>query len=476
MHAGEHPIDAAVARDLIGAQFPRWRGLPVRRVASSGTVNAIFRLGDRLAARFPLRGADPGATRRELESEAVAARELGAATRFPVPALVAMGEPGPGYPLPWSVHTWLHGRTGDEDDPSGEVTFASDLAEFISAVRAIGTRGRAFSGRGRGGDLKDHDEWMRRCLRESEGLLDVPRLNRMWTAFRELPREAPDVMSHGDLTPGNVLTAGGHLSGVIDIGSYGAADPALDLISAWNLLEAGPRQVFRTALRCTSLEWERSKAWAFQQAMGLVWYYADSNPVMSRLGRATLDRIISASEALPGSQSPAPPQHGMRGSAGLSVPVLRVAVMTDSRLPVRDRELFLAEPHIAALSVSAGEDRGPLTMPIWYQYEPGGEAWVLTPASSRKARLIESAGRFTLMVERTLPTVRYVSVEGPVSRMLPGTDEMLLEITTRYLPPDKVQAYLDFARTELGEHVAIYLRPQRWLTADLGPGTMPPGW
>jgi hypothetical protein len=150
--------------------------------------------------------------------------------------------------------------------------------------------------------------------------------------------------------------------------------------------------------------------------------------------------------------------------------------MTDSRLPVRDRELFLAEPHIAALSVSDGEDRGPLTMPIWYQYVPGGEAWVLTEAGSRKARLIEAAGRFTLMVERTMPTVRYVSVEGPVSRVLPGTDEMLLEITTRYLPADKVQAYLDFARAELGEQVAIYLRPQRWLTADLGPGSMPPGW
>ena len=299
MHAGELPIDAAVVRDLIDAQFPQWRGLHVRRVTSPGTVNAIFRLGDRLAARFPLQGADPAVTRRELESEAAAARELAAATRFPVPAPVALGEPGPGCPLPWSVQTWLPGRTGDEDDPSGEVTFADDLAEFIGAVRTIGTQGRTFTGRGRGGDLKDHDDWMRTCLRESEGLLDVRHLTRMWAAFRELPREAPDVMNHGDLTPGNVLTAAGRLAGVLDVGSYCAADPALDLISAWNLLQAGPRQVLRTALKCTSLEWERSKAWAFEQAMGLVWYYADSNPVMSRLGRTTLDRIMSASEVLP---------------------------------------------------------------------------------------------------------------------------------------------------------------------------------
>jgi hypothetical protein len=144
--------------------------------------------------------------------------------------------------------------------------------------------------------------------------------------------------------------------------------------------------------------------------------------------------------------------------------------VADNSLSVRDRELFLAEPHIAALSVSAGPDRGPLTLPIWYQYEPGGEAWVLTSAGSWKARLIGAAGRFTLMVERVAPTTRYVSVEGPVTRTVPGTDELLREITQRYLPPENVPAYIEFAKAELGEQVAIYLHPQRWLTADLGPG------
>jgi hypothetical protein len=143
--------------------------------------------------------------------------------------------------------------------------------------------------------------------------------------------------------------------------------------------------------------------------------------------------------------------------------------MADNRLSVRDRELFLAEPHIAALSVSAGSDRGPVTVPMWYQYEPGGEAWILTTAASRKARLIEAAGRFSLMVDRMTPTIRYVSVEGPVARVVPETDELLREITERYLPPEKVPAYLAFAKAELGEQVVIYLRPERWLSSDLGP-------
>ena len=212
------------------------------------------------------------------------------------------------------------------------MTFAADLAEFIAGVRAIGTRGRTFSGRGRGGDLKDHDDWMRTCLRESEGLLDVRRLTRMWAAFRELPREAPDVMSHGDLTPGNVLVAGGRLAGVLDVGSSGAADPALDLISAWNLLEAGPRQVLRDRTGCTDLEWERSKAWAFEQAMGLVWYYAEQQSRHRRLGRTTLDRIQSADR-------PLRKVLRVEGGQGLPVPLLERRVVDGL---VRDREPVVA--------------------------------------------------------------------------------------------------------------------------------------
>jgi Pyridoxamine 5'-phosphate oxidase len=140
-----------------------------------------------------------------------------------------------------------------------------------------------------------------------------------------------------------------------------------------------------------------------------------------------------------------------------------------TKLSEHDRESFLAEPHIAALSVAGEPGRGPLTVPMWYQYEPGGEAWVLTEAASLKARLIRAAGRFTLMVDRTAPTIRYVSVEGPVTRTIPATDELLREITERYLPPDQVPAYLARAEAEFGPQVVIYLRPERWLTSDLGP-------
>jgi hypothetical protein len=133
-----------------------------------------------------------------------------------------------------------------------------------------------------------------------------------------------------------------------------------------------------------------------------------------------------------------------------------------------EREQFLAEPHIGALSVYAGDKRGPLTVPIWYQYAPGGEPWVLTGAGSRKHQLIEAAGYFSLMAERVEPTVRYVAVDGAVSRIEPGTDEQLEEVTRRYLSGDSADNYLKFARENLGENVIVYMKPEHWLSADMG--------
>lgn len=135
-----------------------------------------------------------------------------------------------------------------------------------------------------------------------------------------------------------------------------------------------------------------------------------------------------------------------------------------------DRELFLAEPHVAALAVSAGPDgdRAPLTVPIWYQYAPGGDIWIMTGRDSRKAELIRAAGRFSLMVDRLEPTIRYVSVEGSVVSTEPAVREQLVEISSRYLPAEKVDGYVDFAWKDHGEQIVFHMRPERWLSSDLG--------
>jgi aminoglycoside phosphotransferase (APT) family kinase protein len=295
MRDNQPAIPPKTVRELVDDQFPQWRALPVRAVASQGTVNAIFRIGDDLAARFPIHPADVDETRRTLKREAEAAAELLGRTRFRTPQPIAPGEPGRGYPLPWSVQTWIPGEIATPENVADSEDFAHDLAEFIRQVRTVDTRGRRFSGDGRGGELKAHDEWMETCFTGRADLLDVPRLRRMWAELRELPRESPDAMTHGDLIPANVLVERGRLTGVLDVGGFGPADPALDLVSAWHLLDAASRSRLREDLGCDDLEWRRGKAWALQQAVGLAWYSRESNPAMYHLRLVTLGRLLADS-------------------------------------------------------------------------------------------------------------------------------------------------------------------------------------
>lgn len=134
-----------------------------------------------------------------------------------------------------------------------------------------------------------------------------------------------------------------------------------------------------------------------------------------------------------------------------------------------ERAELLAEPHVAALSVDSGEKgRAPLSVPVWYRYEPDGEFWIITGRDSRKDRLIAEAGRFTLLIDRVEPTIRYASAEGPVTGREPATKERLHGLAARYLPADKLDAWVEEAWRDHGEQVVIRMRPERWLSADLG--------
>ena len=294
MHPGQLAVSPLTVRTLVAEQFPQWQNLQIQGVPSPGTVNAIFRIGDQFVARFPLEPDDVTAARERLQHESAAAEELIDRTPFATPRPIAIGNPGAGYPLPWSVFTWLRGKPATADNCSESDSYAIDLADFIVAVRALDTRGRTHDGKGRGGDLLSHDEWMRECLTNSEGLIDVATLRAVWAEMRDIPRgDTPDVMNHGDLIPPNMLVAEGRLVGVLDVGGLGAADPALDLVSAWHLLDTERRQLLRNHLGCDEAVWQRGRAWAFEQAMGAVWYYVESSPTMSTGCRRILERIVT---------------------------------------------------------------------------------------------------------------------------------------------------------------------------------------
>lgn len=291
MHDDEVQVSLAMAAGLISAQFPQYRGLPVTPLAG-GTDHAIFRVGSRIAARFPRRRekAEICCTRLEVEARALA--ELATCCPVPCPEPLGLGRPGDGYPMFWSLQTFLPGEIATPAGLAGSDAFADDIAQLIAALRQADTKERRFDGRGRGGRLTDHDAWIATCLENSHGLLDVSRLSALWENLRLLPPGGPDVMSHRDLIPGNLLVEQGRLAGVLDGGAFGPADPSLDLVACWHLFDATRRARIRQSLGSDALEWQRGAAWAFAQAIGLVWYYEASNPGMAALGRSTLARLL----------------------------------------------------------------------------------------------------------------------------------------------------------------------------------------
>jgi len=288
VHEGQVPIDIEIAGAMIRAQFPEFRDQPITALDGAGTDNAIFRIGARAAARFPLLAANFA----RLRAEAAAMATFAAASPFATPRPIGIGQPGPHYPLPWSVQSWIEGAVATPDRLAHSSAFARDLVRLIAALRAAPTGGRTFDGENRGGHLPDHDGWMETCLTNSEGLLDVARLRALWARLRTLPSAGPAVMSHRDLIPPNLLVAGDRLVGVLDAGRFGPADAALDLVAGWHLLDRARREILRRELGAGEIEWHRGAAWAFEQAMGLVWYYAESNPAMSAVGRSTLTRLL----------------------------------------------------------------------------------------------------------------------------------------------------------------------------------------
>lgn len=297
MHEDEIPLSADVAAACIVGMRPDLAGCPVRVLPAAGTTSHIVRIGDSLAARFPRRRADPAQVRRDLEDEQRAMAEFALASPVAAPVPHGVGAPGPGFPLPWSLQTWAPGVPTTPRGIECSASVARQLASLIWALREGDVGERRFSGTGRGGRLPDHDDWVAHCLHRSEGLLPVDDLRRMWERARSLPREGPDALCHGDLIPANLLVDGAavepRLVGVLDTGGFGPADPALDLVVAWHLLDAERRAVLREQLGASDLQWARGAAWALEQALGLVWYFRSTLPAMAELGRTTLRRLLA---------------------------------------------------------------------------------------------------------------------------------------------------------------------------------------
>jgi nitroimidazol reductase NimA-like FMN-containing flavoprotein (pyridoxamine 5'-phosphate oxidase superfamily) len=138
------------------------------------------------------------------------------------------------------------------------------------------------------------------------------------------------------------------------------------------------------------------------------------------------------------------------------------------QMTAKERETFLAGVHVGVISI-VEPGRGPLTVPIWYGYAPGGDLFIVTDRSSRKGRLLESAKRFSLCAQTETPPYQYVSVEGPIVEIAPAQLERdVRPLAHRYLGPELGDRYIEAtggSGSRDGE-ILVRMRPERWLTTD----------
>jgi uncharacterized protein len=132
-----------------------------------------------------------------------------------------------------------------------------------------------------------------------------------------------------------------------------------------------------------------------------------------------------------------------------------------------EREEFLAALHVGVLSVASGDGSGPLAVPVWYTYQPGGTVNVSTGRATRKAQAIIAAGRFTLCAQDEQPPYKYVTVEGPAATE-DATDAERREIARRYLGTEGGDAFM--ASVPSGGQIILRMTPERWSSADFSEG------
>jgi aminoglycoside phosphotransferase (APT) family kinase protein len=291
MHEGEVEIDVDLVGRLMAEQFPHLADLPIREVRSTGTVNAIYRLGDHLYARLPrVRG-----WARDLDNELRWLPRLGPQLPLRIPEPVGRGRPGSSYPFSWAIYGWIDGQPYADELVDDERQAAKELARFVVDLRRIDPSGAPRGGRK---PLRELDVVTRAAIDSARGVIEGDAATAAWERALRAPAWAgTPVWVHCDLLRPNVLVRDGRVLSVIDFGSAGVGDPAADVIAAWSVFGRAGRGVFRAALEVDDGTWERARGFALHQAALIVPYYGETNPGFVASARRTIGEVLADPDA-----------------------------------------------------------------------------------------------------------------------------------------------------------------------------------
>ena len=280
------PVDIELAQQLLREQHADLSELPFGE-SCSGVDNTSFRLGDRLAVRFPRRATSAALVENEQRWLPVLSPEL----PLPIPTPIRVGRPTARFQWPWSVVPWFQGGTALGASVADTKSLARALGSFLHALHRPAPA-NAPDNPWRGVDVSVRTALLNRDVKRLAGEIDSAAVLALWThVLAARPWRGGRLWIHGDLHPANLLMDNGHLSAVVDFGDLTAGDPATDLSVAWMMLRHHDRVVFREAARSRwnpidDDTWMRARGWAL--ALGVSYLANFPGEPIAEVGRATI--------------------------------------------------------------------------------------------------------------------------------------------------------------------------------------------
>lgn len=292
----EHPVDAALARALIAAQFPDV-DLTYLTHLGEGWDNDVWRAND-LVFRFPRRAV--AVPLLETEAKALPSIAPHLPVAIPVPRLI--GRASPEFPRLFLGYGLLHGVTGDRAvlSDAERHALAVPLARFLKALHAVSVSTASECG-------VPPDQFRADAARHAKILADrvpliapgLPRetLARIAALSPPLPgAPAPAVVLHGDLYLRHLLfDADRRFHAVIDWGDLCTGEPLVDLAVVYAALPAAARDSF-FAIYGNVDESSRARARyaaLARYAVTLLAYARDRGDApLEREARGAIDRVL----------------------------------------------------------------------------------------------------------------------------------------------------------------------------------------